>query len=148
MTPLFEGQSSEGRLVRLTLDRNDYRGAAPFYTVIYHTRAGTPQAARYTPFREIADHYVTRFLADLTDPARLVEGRPVGVTKPPARVEIPAPPESGSRNPRPERESDMGFVTSGRVGSSRGGRPRATVEAPTLAAARMRRYRARRLAAS
>jgi hypothetical protein len=46
--------------------------------------------------------------------------------------------------PRPERESDTGFVTSAtRPTSRQGGRPRAAGDAATMAAARMRRYRAR-----
>ncbi len=148
MDVLAERLSRAGRRVRLTRECGRYVGAAPYYAVVYQDRTHRPQVSRYTPFREIAEHYLAKFLDDVTDPAGLADGRPVGVTKPPGCTRIPGRPPEPPTDPRPARESATAFVTSAtpRTGARRGGRPRATAEPRTASAARMRRYRARRQA--
>ena len=140
--PIAEGRSEKGRRVRVTRECGAYAGAAPYYQVSY----GRAAVLRYTPFQNIAEHYRERFLADVTDPTELAAGRPTGVTKPPPMWGGTGMGENGLADPHEQRESDMGFVTSGTplVGPRRGGRPRAMESAPSDAAARMRRYRVRR----
>ncbi len=68
----IERVSARGRLVRLSLDCGKYQGAKPYYIATYfQTDRRTPQAARYTPFRDRAEWLFARFLKDVTDPAEL-----------------------------------------------------------------------------
>ena len=65
----------------MTAERNDYPGAAVFYTVRYHVRAdGSGHPTRYTPSWDRACALLTRFLVDVTDPAGLRPASPPAPT--------------------------------------------------------------------
>jgi hypothetical protein len=71
---LFEGRSGEGRLVRQSLECNDYFGAAPYFTLAYGVRPeskGHASVLRYTPHRERAEALRHAMLLDRTDPLEL-----------------------------------------------------------------------------
>jgi hypothetical protein len=161
-----EARSKAGRLVRLTVEQNTYPGAEPFYTVAYCKSSGDPQSSRYTPFLNVAEHVFRQYLDDVTDPAELVVGKPVGVERvghdwSPATV-ISTPPEAlerGGRREIPGHASDPladphkqrgfapGLYDAQPTGAGRrGGRPQLHASRQAARAAAARAYRARRRA--
>ena len=66
------------RPVRLTRECNGYLGAQPYFMLAYNVQArGRTTAVRYTPHEARAWAYLTWFLHDVTDAARLVTDPPV-----------------------------------------------------------------------